>query len=144
MSDASKTTASCLCGAVKITVSGEHREVGACHCSMCRRWGGGPALAVDVGKDVAIEGQDNISVYRSSDWAERAFCKSCGSNLFYRLRQTGDHYLYAGLFDNQDDFALTAQVFIDEKPGYYAFANETKNMTGAEIFAMYAPPAEQP
>ncbi|HIC79818.1 MAG TPA: GFA family protein [Kiloniellaceae bacterium] len=144
MSEASKTTARCLCGAVKITVSGDHKEVGACHCTMCRRWGGGPALAVDVGKDVTIEGQDSIGVYHSSDWAERAFCKSCGSNLFYRLLQTGDHYLYAGLFDDQDDFAMTAQVFIDEKPDYYAFANETKNMTGAEIFAMYAPPAEQP
>lgn len=145
MAEASKATASCLCSAVKITVSGDHKEVGACHCNMCRRWGGGPGIAVYVGKDpLAIEGGDNVGVYRSSDWAERGFCKACGSNLFYRVVESGDHYLYAGLFDDQDDFEMTTQVFIDEKPDYYAFANETKNMTGAEIFAMFAPQAEQP
>ncbi len=34
------------------------------------------------------------------------------------------------------------QVFIDQKPAYYEFANQTKNMTGAELFAMYAPADE--
>jgi hypothetical protein len=36
---------------------------------------------------------------------------------------------------------LTSQIFIDEKPAYYTFANQTKTMTGAEVFAMFAPPA---
>jgi hypothetical protein len=30
--------------------------------------------------------------------------------------------------------------FIDEKPSFYNFSNETTNMTGAEFFAMFAPP----
>ncbi len=34
------------------------------------------------------------------------------------------------------------QIFIDEKPSFYCFANETNKMTGAEVFAKYAPPAE--
>jgi len=29
------------------------------------------------------------------------------------------------------------QVFVDEKPEYYDFANKTKDFTGAEIFAMF-------
>ena len=29
------------------------------------------------------------------------------------------------------------QVFIDEKPSMYRFANETEDMTGAEVFAKY-------
>jgi hypothetical protein len=29
------------------------------------------------------------------------------------------------------------QVFIDEKPGFYCFANETHTMTGAELFAQF-------
>ena len=33
----------------------------------------------------------------------------------------------------------TSQIFIDEKPAYYDFANKTKNMTGAEVFAAFAP-----
>ncbi len=34
----------------------------------------------------------------------------------------------------------TSQIFIDEKPAYYDFANKTHNMTGAEVFAAFAPP----
>ena len=32
------------------------------------------------------------------------------------------------------------QIFIEEKPSFYAFANETKNMTGEEVFALFAAP----
>ena len=48
----------------------------------------------------------------------------------------------AGLFDDDKAFVFDNQVFIDEKPSYYCFANETENMTGAEVFAKYAPPSE--
>ena len=37
-------------------------------------------------------------------------------------------------------YAFTSQIFIDEKPAYYDFANKTHNMTGAEVFAAFAPP----
>jgi hypothetical protein len=43
-----------------------------------------------------------------------------------------------GIFDGVEQFIFDHQVFIDEKPEYYCFANETQNMTGAEVFAMFA------
>ncbi|MGB5484206.1 GFA family protein [Parasphingorhabdus sp.] len=128
----------CLCGAVKITAKQAANHVGACHCRMCRRWGGGPFLEIDCGTDVLIKGAEKISVYNSSDWAERAFCSACGTNLFYRLKGTGEHMVCAGIFDDADNDSLTfkTQVFIDEKPAYYSFAEDTDNMTGEELFAM--------
>ncbi|CAK2066980.1 hypothetical protein VCRA2123O443_40306 [Vibrio crassostreae] len=36
-----------------------------------------------------------------------------------------------------DDYKLTHQIFIDEKPEYYEFKNETHNMIGAELFANF-------
>jgi hypothetical protein len=45
----------------------------------------------------------------------------------------------AGILDDPTGLTLTSQVFIDDKPDFYDFANETKNMTGAEVFALYAP-----
>ena len=39
--------------------------------------------------------------------------------------------------DDRAGFAFTGQVFIDEKPAYYDFANATKTMTGAEVFAAF-------
>ena len=63
----------CLCGSVKVNVKNLNQQTGACHCDMCRRWGGGPLMAVDCGSEVTFEGDDQISVFDSSDWAERGF-----------------------------------------------------------------------
>ncbi len=43
----------------------------------------------------------------------------------------------AGLFGAGDGFELDHQVFIDERPPWYGFENETQDMTGAEVFAKY-------
>ncbi|MDY6983113.1 MAG: GFA family protein, partial [Pseudomonadota bacterium] len=73
---------SCLCGAVTITAP-DLSEIAACHCGMCRRWGGGPFMTLHAGQDVKVEG--DVKTYRSSDWAERAFCGTCGTHLYYHL-----------------------------------------------------------
>jgi len=119
-----------------------HKNVGACHCSMCRKWGGGPLMVVDCDTDVEFTGIDNISIYNSSDWAERAFCKRCGSHLFYRLKQSQQYHIPVGLIDTKADFIFDHQVFIDKKPAYYRFANQTEDMTEAEIFTRYAPKSD--
>ena len=129
----------CLCGAVKITARTTSDSVAACHCGMCRRWTGGPFLAISCGTDVTIEGEENITLYESSPWAERGFCAKCGTNLFYRLKETGELEVLAGLFDETENLVLDSQIFIDEKPGFYSFAEKTKNMTGAEVMEMFAP-----
>jgi hypothetical protein len=98
-------------------------------------------MEVDCGTEVVFSGADHITVYRSSEWAERGFCQRCGSHLFYRLKATRQHMVPVGLFDACEGLVFDQQVFIDEKPAYYDFANETENMTGAELFAKYAPPA---
>lgn len=142
MSDKMEKKGSCLCGATRFTAKSVDRSVGACHCTMCRKWGGGPLLAVDCGTDVTFEGEADISVFNSSEWAERGFCSKCGTNLFYRIKGSGQHILSAGLFEDEEGFIFDHQVFIDEKPSYYCFSNETENLTGAEVFAKYAPPSE--
>ena len=138
MSDTIKGEGHCLCGAVSVTASTMGNKVGACHCGMCRRWTGGPLMAIDCSTNVTFEGEENITVFESSQWAERGFCNKCGSHLFYRLKENKQYYIPAGLFETCDNLVLNSQVFIDKKPAYYSFANETKNMTEAEIFAMYA------
>ena len=142
MSDVIEASGSCLCGAVHITVKGVSKNVGACHCHMCRKWGGGPLLAVDCGADVTFEGEESISIFNSSEWAERGFCNQCGGHLFYRLKENKQHIMPVGLFDDDTPFVFDHQVFIDEKPSFYCFSNETNDMTGAELFAKFAPSSE--
>ena len=96
-------------------------------------------MSIRCGSDVVFEGQQNIAVYDSSDWADRGFCKRCGSHLFYRLKDSNQHEIPAGLFENQKDFSFDLQVFIDMKPSFYSFANKTKEMTEAEVIEMFGP-----
>lgn len=132
-------TGSCLCGAVRFSADNVDSEVHACHCSKCRHWSGGPAFAVGVGS-VKFEGEDHIRRYESSAWGERGFCGTCGTNLFFRLKEA-DHYLMTmGNFDDQSAFRLVGEIYVDEKPSGYDFAGDHSRMTGAQFLASIAPP----
>lgn len=126
----------CLCGSVEV-VAADHNDVGVCHCSMCRRWTGGPLFAVHCGSDVSFRGT-KPSRYRSSDWAERGFCSTCGTHLFYHLLPNDEYILTAGLFQDQE-LHLSSEIFIDEKPSFYELKNETRKLTGQQVFEQYAP-----
>ena len=130
----------CLCGAVKIRAHDAPEKLGACHCTMCRRWGGGPFMEINCGTGVEIQGIESVTVFDSSAWAERGFCSRCGSHLFYRIKETGQHMVPVGLFDIDTELEFESQVFVDERPDYYRFANQTAELTGAELFAKFAPP----
>lgn len=125
----------CLCGAVSVTITPARPHLEACHCAMCRRWCGSAYLAVQSDAHPQFEGEKHITRYASSDWAERGFCSKCGSNLFYRFVPTGSYSFLAGLFDDVGDRTLAEEIFVDEQPGYYSFAQETVRKTGPEIIA---------
>ena len=127
---------SCLCGAIEVEAD-DRNEVGLCHCSMCRRWSGGPMFAVHCETGVRFSG-GTPSTYRSSDWAERGFCSTCGTHLFYHLLPSNEYILPAGLFQDTQ-FRLTNEIFIDEKPPFYDFRNETHKLTGQQVFEQLAP-----
>ncbi len=124
----------CLCGAVTITLNAARPLVDICHCEMCVRWSG-TFLGGLSGKCFTITGQDAVSTYRSSDWAERCFCSICGSNLWYRF-VPGDHYSFlAGLFDVPAGLGILQQIFVDEKPDWYDLVQQSPMKTGAEVIA---------
>ena len=130
----------CLCGSVSLRVSPEQEQISVCHCSKCRVWSGGPFVAIPCGTNVKIKSGDTLGVYKSSEWAERTFCKNCGTVIAWRLQDDTDYHVSASLFDETARYKFTSQIFIDEKPENYSFAEQTKTMTGAEVFAMFAPP----
>ena len=132
----------CLCGAVKFKAEPKTADDGihvdACHCRMCQRLVGGPLLAINLKAAPVIEDERQLGVYVSSEWAERVFCKNCGSNLFYRLRDGSHHSVVAGALDDRSDLKFTMEIFIDEKPDFYAFAGDTQKLTGQQTMEMFA------
>lgn len=129
---------SCLCKAVSLSFTLGEEVFDACHCSMCRKWGGGPAFTVAGGHHVMFKGEESITTYNSSAWAERGFCKTCGTHLFYRLKETGFYNFPLGLIDDNEKLKFHLQIFVDHKPENYNFSNETALMTEAEVIAKYA------
>ncbi len=141
-------TGGCLCGAVRFTLHERPTQIDVCHCSMCRKFSGGIELGVDADPDKIVwQGEENIRIYASSEWAERSFCKICGSGLFWRTRAKdwdGDpHFgLCAGALDDLGDLQLKTEIYIDQKPAGYAFAGHTDKKTKAEVEATYAGPTD--
>lgn len=137
MSQSIALSGRCLCGAVHVSATIDKPVMDVCHCSICRRWSGAPMMAVGVNGEVKLEGEDSIGIYATSDWAERGFCRHCGTHLFYRLRDLSHHALPVGLLEGNTDWRFEKEIFVDDQPGYYAFVNETRRMTGEEIFAEF-------
>lgn len=133
-----RLTGGCLCGEVRFSAEPAACEMGICHCGMCRKWTGGVYMAVGCGPDLEFEDGSKLGIYSSSDYGERLFCKTCGSSLAWRLKDGSYASVSAQAFDNPAVFKLTGEIFVDEQPANYAFANETTRMTGPEVFALYA------
>lgn len=138
MTTAQTLSGTCLC--CKITVQAENKTglFHACHCDICRRWGGGPMMAFDAENSVTIHGDAHVTIFNSSEWAERGFCKNCGTHLFYRLKEPRHYFLPLGLFAGAENMTFHAQSFIDKKHPGYSFAQQTHDQTAEEFFAQFA------
>ena len=123
--------ANCLCGSVIVTAQLARHHFTACHCTMCRKWGG-LWMAVEC-DSVSFEGKDAITTYNSSEMADRGFCSKCGTHLFFKSKWNGKYYLPVGLFDDIEDFVLKREIFYDTKPYYLCLANESEKYTEADL-----------
>lgn len=130
-------TGRCLCGSVRFSARAVERHFTACHCGMCQRWGGGPLLSADC-KEVSFEGTQHLARYRSSEWAERGFCRTCGTHLFYLYLGKSQYFIPIGAFDDPSEFQLRKEIFIDRKPAGYAFTGEHPRLTEAQAFEEFS------
>ncbi|MEL6600035.1 MAG: GFA family protein [Pseudomonadota bacterium] len=137
MADA--VTGQCLCGAVRISGTVEERAIQACHCGQCRRWtGGGPLTSVRV-HDLKVEGEDAIRTFHVSEWGERAFCGTCGTTLYWSMRDRQPAYVTVGLLDDQSDYAVTHEIFIDARPEWFPpWAGATQSTEAEEMAKLHA------
>ncbi|WP_263143890.1 GFA family protein [Pseudomonas sp. RIT-PI-AD] len=130
----------CLCGAVNFSATPLSLTMSACHCAMCRRWAGGVGMAVACAPALRIDDSSALGIYRSSGWGERGFCKACGSSLFWRARDGSALVVSAMAFEDPAQFELKTEIFVDEQPCNYAFAQPTRRLTGAEALAAFSKP----
>ena len=86
-------TAACSCGQLSITVHGEPRGVGVCHCLACqRRTGSVFAALASFAAPFEVTGRPSEYV-RAGDAGARfrfRFCPVCGTNLFHTEEGLGE------------------------------------------------------
>ncbi len=75
----------CLCGALRYAARGEPVDVAYCHCRICQRSSGAPALAwASFAEDAFAYTKGSPASYRSSAGAVREFCPKCGTQIAFR------------------------------------------------------------
>ena len=116
-------TGSCLCGAVSFEVRGALRPVIACHCGQCRKQTGTYMSATACADgDLVFTRQDGLKWFRSSNEAQRGFCKECGSVLFWKADGSDRTSMSAGAIDGATGAPLEGHIFCDDAGDYYAIA----------------------
>lgn len=126
----------CLCGAVEYEVTLAEEEVHVCHCGICQKWHGGPGMAVSCEKDWTIKGEEHMTWFDSSDWAKRSFCSKCGTHLLFKMNDDSYRGLAAGSLQSTKGFKMGMHIFIDKKPDYVEFADDSKKLTEKEFLEM--------
>ncbi|MBD3677609.1 MAG: GFA family protein [Rhodobacteraceae bacterium] len=136
-----------MCGAVSFTATEVPGTFGACHCEMCRRWTGSALLGVTVPKDkVTWTGTENIAEFQSTSWAKRAWCRVCGSNLYFQFTMDGawsdEVELPLGLFDDPNGFRMTNEIYIDHKPDSFSYTPTDRQVLTRQQVVEKAPHVE--
>jgi hypothetical protein len=102
---------SCLCGAVRLELSGEPDRVGLCHCLDCRKktgsvfatWAIYPADQVEVTGETAVhEGRNDYA---------RHVCAACASPLFERQAGSDEVEIFAGVLDEPNRLTPTYELW---------------------------------
>jgi hypothetical protein len=111
---------SCVCGAVRYEVQGPLRNVIGCHCRMCRKQTG-HFMAATAAKleHLRITGGERLTWYASSAAAERGFCATCGSTLFWRSKGRDYMAIAAGSLDGATGLRIEGHIFCADKGDYY-------------------------
>jgi hypothetical protein len=80
-------TGGCFCGAIRYEAGGTPFHETLCHCSMCRRSAGAPAVAwFSVPRAELRFLSGTPARFASSASAERGFCPSCGTTLTFEAK----------------------------------------------------------
>jgi hypothetical protein len=123
-------TATCRCGQLSATVTGEPVRVSVCHCLNCKKRSGS-AFAVQArwpAEQVQIEGASKTfeKAGDSSNPATFHFCPECGSDVFYLIdgKFEGLVAIPVGTFDDPWFASPDYSVYEDRKHDWVEIVGE--------------------
>ncbi|SAK49058.1 glutathione-dependent formaldehyde-activating protein [Caballeronia catudaia] len=89
----------CACGAVRVRVTGEPKEVNLCHCMTCRRIHGAPFGVYAIFTRAAFDVSGGTVAWESSATGKRHHCPTCGSPVYLAFDGVDEIEVPTGIFD---------------------------------------------
>ncbi len=113
----------CLCGHVRFEATGPVLRPHSCSCRMCQRHSGALTTCwVEFPADaISWTGKGGTpSVFRSSEYSNRAFCSQCGSSLG-AIDDAPVIALMVGVFDspNRKEFIPLSESYKSGRPKWW-------------------------
>ncbi len=125
-------TGGCQCGAVRYELTARPKNPCICHCRMCQKQFGnffGAFAGVDLKSFKTTRG--TMEFFRSSDDAERGFCRDCGTPLSYRFVSQPLISVSIGSLDRHTEMKPEFQYGIEEREPWLAtIINLPESKTG--------------
>lgn len=122
----------CLCGKVRFQAKGPLRDVVFCHCSQCRKQSGLYFAATSVPADALdLTGAAQITWFAASEFAQRGFCRTCGSALFWKPNNAARYAILAGAFDEPDFLVPGYHICTEGRAVFYAIADGLPQFKGS-------------
>jgi len=110
----------CLCGGIKFSTKGFHREVSNCHCIQCMKTHGNFAAYTRVNDDcLSFQNKKTLKWFKSSNKAKRGFCFRCGASIFFKVNKSKTISISAGMFDKSLKVKSNKNIFVKKRLKYY-------------------------
>ncbi len=111
-------TGRCLCGAISYETEAQPQGASVCHCKQCRQQSGHLWASAYVPKsELTISGP--VTWFAASETAQRGFCATCGSFLFWHATAEDTVSFSLGSVDEPTGIQLEKHIFTASKGDYY-------------------------
>lgn len=114
----------CLCGEVRFRTHGPLREVIYCHCSQCRKQTGLYFAATAVAQTAfELLSDPALRWFAASAYAQRGFCGTCGTVLFWKPNDGAHIAILAGALDHPEVLTAGFHICTAGRPPFYAITD---------------------
>ena len=126
---------SCLCGAVAYEIEGPVDAWYNCHCSRCRRAGGGAHasnLFLDARRFRWVRGERELASYVLPEAPRfgRSFCRTCGAKAPRVSAEFGHAAIPTGSLDDDPGSRPQCHIFVASKAPWFEIADDLPQSAG--------------
>ena len=141
-----KIEGGCACGAVRYGLMSAPFDTGWCHCRICQRVSGAPAMAfstVPAADFILVAGEGAVGTVALTAFGRRRFCTRCGTPLTIEVDYQPETIDFAvATLDDPDAVAPGFHIFrasriawfetADNLPRHDRFRPDTRGLEGTE------------